>query len=108
MRRRGSEDALLRIKHVPKQYTSAGLVDTDRQWLVLCLGLDNGALLVSTIGFGSRVICTRKLPHQRISAIIVEVHSSDVCIIKSTSTSSTFFTVPASSTIESTARTACL
>ena len=46
---RGSEDVLLRIEHVPEQNTSAGLVDADRQRLVLCLGLDDRALLVSTV-----------------------------------------------------------
>ena len=48
-RRRGSENLLLRIEHVPEQNTSTGLVDADRQGLVLCLGLDGRALLVSTV-----------------------------------------------------------
>ncbi len=104
----GSGDVLLRIEHVSEQNTSASLVDADRQWLVLCLRLGDGTLLVSTIRFGCRVICTRKLPHQRISAIIVEIHSSDVCIVKGTSTSSTFFIVTASSTIEGATCTTCL
>lgn len=46
---KGSEGILLRIEHVPEQNTSAGLVDADRQRLVLCLGLDDRALLVSTV-----------------------------------------------------------
>ena len=107
-RRKKSEDVLLRIEHVPEQNASTSLIDTDRQWLVLCLGLDARALLVSTIRFGCRVICTRKLPHQRISAIVVEVHSSNVCIVKGTSTSTTLFIVAASSTIEGTTCTTSL
>ena len=107
-RRKGIGDVLLRIEHVPEQDTSASLVYTDRQWLVLCLGLDDGALLVSTVRFGCRVICTRELPHQRISAIIVEIYSSNICIVKGTSTSSTFFILTASSTIEGATCTTCL
>lgn len=106
--RTGSEYVLLRVEHVPEQNTSASLIDADRQWLVLCFGLDDRALLVSTIRFGCRVICTRKLPHQRISAIIVEIDSSNVCIIEGTSTSSAFLIVTASSTIEGATRTTCL
>ena len=46
---KGSEDVLLGVEHVPEQNTSASLVDADRQWFVLCLGLDGRALLVSSI-----------------------------------------------------------
>jgi hypothetical protein len=74
------EGILSGIEHVSQQDTSAGLVDGDGERLGL--GLRSGHLgSVIGSGIGSGFICSGELPHQCISAVVVEIHTGYVCII---------------------------
>jgi hypothetical protein len=62
----------------------------------------------STVRFWRRFICSCKFPHQCISAIVIEVHTGNVCIIQGTRTARTLVIVAATSAIEGTTNAASL
>ena len=83
MKMKNVEYLLCRIEHVSQQHTSAGLVDIDWERLHLGFRLDDLALLVGSVRLGCRLICSRKFPHQCVSAIVIKVHTGNVGVIKS-------------------------
>ncbi len=89
---------LRRIKHIPQQNAATRLADIDWQRLALLLWNDTAFL-----GHGGGIICPSKFAHQCISAVVVEVHASDIGIIQSTGPASTLVVITAACTIESAA-----
>ena len=67
---------------------------------VSVLGLQDLASLIAAIGGWCRFICSGKFPHQCISTIVVEVHTTNIRVIQGTSTTGTFIIVSATSTVE--------
>lgn len=96
-------DLLGGVKHVLKHNATAGLVDADWE---RASGLNNGfddLLLVGTIGI-SRFVSTCKLPHESISAVIVEVHAGNISVVESASAASTLVVITTASAVEGTTR----
>jgi hypothetical protein len=87
---------LRRIKHISQQNAAARLADIDWERLTLLLWDDSAFL-----GHGSGIIGPSKLSHQCISAVVVEVHASDIGIIQSTGPASTLVVITTACTIES-------
>src|SRR5690606_7850499 len=71
---------LIRIKHVVQHNAPARLVNVDREWLHLCLGLQ----YLSLLGDGRRLVGSGKLSHQCITAVVVKVDPRYVGIVEST------------------------
>lgn len=95
-------DLLLGIEHVTKQNASTGLINAYWKGLVFGPRFRYGALRVGPVGLWGRIICSRKLPHQCISAVVIEVHTSNICVIKSTCPPTTLVIIAASGTVEGT------
>lgn len=88
------------IEHVPQNDTSACLANVN--WHRLRLGSRPSDL--GLVGSGIRLVRSGELPHQSISAIIVEVHTCNIGVIEGTGTASPLVAITATRTVEVTAR----
>ncbi len=68
------------VEHVVQDDAAAGHVDIDRERLGFRLGLNDLSLSLTTGGF----ISSRKLPHQRVPAVVVEIDAGHVRVVQST------------------------
>ena len=90
------------VEHVTEQNASTRLIDAYWKGLVLSPRFRYGALRICSVGLWCRIICSRKLPHQCISAVVIEIHTSNICIIQSTCSSTALVVIAASGAVEGT------
>lgn len=90
------------VEHVTKQNASTRLIDAYWKGFVFSPRFRYGALRVGPVGLRCRIICSRKLPHQCISAVVIEIHTGNVCVIQSTCSPTTLVVIAASGAVEGT------
>lgn len=86
-------NVLIRIEHVLENNAATGSVHVDRQRLGLSLGFHDLALVLGSGG----VVGSSKLSHECIATVVVEIHTTNVCVIESAGAASLFAVAPSGS-----------